>query len=183
MIRRSHENKSPKELENINLRRKEAWTKYNNANKESHREYYIRNSERIKARIGAKSKTPEGRMKRNAYLLMKKNTDVQFRILKSLRCSMGNVVRRRAGVVSKSAKTTELLGCTIEEARDWLEMLWEPGMSWSNYGRKGWHIDHVEPCSSFDLSDPSQQRKCFHFSNLSPLWWYDNLSKHSKVYC
>jgi hypothetical protein len=53
-------------------------------------------------------------------------------------------------------------------------------MSWNNYGIKGWHIDHIKPCSSFDLSDLEQQKKCFHYTNLQPLWWYDNLIKSDK---
>ena len=47
-------------------------------------------------------------------------------------------------------------------------------------GFRGWHIDHIKPCASFDLTDPKQQQQCFHYSNLQPLWWYDNLSKGDK---
>jgi len=50
-------------------------------------------------------------------------------------------------------------------------------MSWDNYGYRGWHIDHIRPCASFDLTDPEQQRECFHYTNLQPLWWQDNLRK------
>ena len=49
------------------------------------------------------------------------------------------------------------------------------GMSWGNMGE--WHIDHIRPCASFDLSDPEQQRECFHYTNLQPLWAEDNLAK------
>jgi hypothetical protein len=52
-------------------------------------------------------------------------------------------------------------------------------MSWKNYGK--WHIDHIRPCSSFDLSDPQQQRTCFNYSNLQPLWAKDNLNKSNKL--
>jgi hypothetical protein len=48
-------------------------------------------------------------------------------------------------------------------------------MSWDNWSLKGWHIDHIRPISSFDLSDPAQQKECFHYSNLQPLWAIDNL--------
>ena len=51
-------------------------------------------------------------------------------------------------------------------------------MSWDNYGIHGWHIDHIRPCASFDLTDPEQQRQCFHYPNLQPLWAFDNLSKN-----
>jgi hypothetical protein len=53
-------------------------------------------------------------------------------------------------------------------------------MSWDNYGFRGWHIDHKKPCALFDLSLPEQQRECFHFSNLQPLWAADNLAKGVK---
>lgn len=51
-------------------------------------------------------------------------------------------------------------------------------MSWSNYGK--WHIDHIIPCAAFDLSDEFEQRACFHYSNLQPLWAYDNIGKSDK---
>ena len=51
-------------------------------------------------------------------------------------------------------------------------------MSWDNYGK--WHIDHVRPCSSFDLTDAKQQEECFHYTNLQPLWAAENLQKGSK---
>jgi len=61
-------------------------------------------------------------------------------------------------------------------------------MSWDNYGTgyngKGmeqWHIDHIIPCASFDLSKPSEQKKCFHYTNLQPLWAKDNLRKKDKL--
>jgi hypothetical protein len=43
-----------------------------------------------------------------------------------------------------------------------------------------WHIDHIVPCESFDLTDPAQQGQCFHFSNLQPLWARENLRKGTK---
>jgi hypothetical protein len=50
-------------------------------------------------------------------------------------------------------------------------------MSWDNYGIKGWHIDHIIPCAAFDLTDPEQQKICFHYTNLRPLYWADNISR------
>ena len=58
--------------------------------------------------------------------------------------------------------------------------MFHPGMSWDNYG-SAWHIDHIRPCSSFDFSDPEQQKKCFHFSNLQPLWDEINTVKSNRI--
>lgn len=78
----------------------------------------------------------------------------------------------------KAAPTLKLLGCTIAEFRAHLEKQFQSGMSWENYGRKGWHIDHKKPCAKFDLTNPAQQRECFHYTNLQPLWATDNLKKN-----
>jgi hypothetical protein len=103
-------------------------------------------------------------------------SDSDFRLLKILRSRMSKAVTRG----DKSMSSIGLTGCSIEQLREWLEAQFEPEMSWSNHGVRGWHIDHIKPCVKFDLSDPVQQRECFHFSNLQPLWWEDNKSKYDK---
>ena len=51
-------------------------------------------------------------------------------------------------------------------------------MTWKNHGI--WHVDHIRPCASFDLTKDEEQRECFHYKNLQPLWGPDNLAKGSK---
>ena len=75
----------------------------------------------------------------------------------------------------KSAPTMELIGCSIDELKHHLESKFTEGMSWDNYGE--WHVDHIKPCVLFDLSDPKQQRLCFNYKNLRPLWAIENLKK------
>lgn len=82
---------------------------------------------------------------------------------------------------NKSKPTLQLLGCSISHFKKHLESQFTEGMTFENHGPKGWHIDHIIPVSSFNLSDPDQQKKCFHFSNLQPLWYEDNLKKGSKL--
>jgi hypothetical protein len=102
-----------------------------------------------------------------------------------LRINIGGRINQAVRYVwgHKSARTLELIGCTIPELRTHLERQFTPGMSWDNYGYGDdkWHIDHIRPCASFDLTDPAQQRACFHFSNLQPLWQPDNFRKNKRA--
>lgn len=78
---------------------------------------------------------------------------------------------------NKTQSTNDLIGCTGLDACNHIENLFTEGMSWENYGE--WHIDHIRPCASFNLQDPEEQKKCFHYTNLQPLWGKDNDSKNS----
>jgi hypothetical protein len=81
-------------------------------------------------------------------------------------------------VTKKHGNTMELTGCTTEELIKHLSSKFTEGMTLDNYGY--WHIDHIKPCDSFNLEDPEEQLKCFHWTNLQPLWAIDNLRKGSK---
>ena len=80
-----------------------------------------------------------------------------------------------------SASTLELLGCSIEEFKSHLESQFKDGMSWDNRGYYGWHIDHIIPCASFDLSNPAHQRACFNWRNLQPMWRLENQTKSNET--
>ena len=71
----------------------------------------------------------------------------------------------------------KLIGCSIESLKNYLEKQFKKDMTWHNHGLYGWHIDHIRPCISFDLIKKSEQKKCFHYTNLQPLWAKENLSK------
>ena len=81
---------------------------------------------------------------------------------------------------SKTKTTQALLGCNWDQLRAHLESLFLPGMTWENYGRFGWHIDHIITLSAFDLSDGVQLKKASNYMNLQPLWREDNLAKSNK---
>jgi hypothetical protein len=78
----------------------------------------------------------------------------------------------------RSGTLAELTGDDGTQLVKHIESLFVDGMSWEN--RSEWHIDHIRPCASFDLTDPAQQRECFHYTNLQPLWAEDNLRKSDK---
>ena len=104
---------------------------------------------------------------------------------KNLLKRLESQIRSRTAVaikgMSKLGKYEQYIGCSTEDLKQHLEMLFKSGMTWNNWGRGGWHIDHILPVSSFDLADPVQFFKAFHFSNLQPLWETDNLSKGAKI--
>ena len=77
----------------------------------------------------------------------------------------------------KAAKTAELIDAEIADLKAYLSSNWEEGMSWDNYGRDGWHVDHIRTCASFDLTDKEQQLVCFNWRNLRPMWAAENISK------
>jgi len=79
---------------------------------------------------------------------------------------------------SRTYSTIKLIGCSINKLKQYLEKQFRPGMSWSNYGK--WHVDHIKPCASFNLSSPEEQKLCFHYTNLQPLWAKDNIAKGCK---
>lgn len=97
---------------------------------------------------------------------------------------MASTLRRRLNKLVKSEGRSqgcgELLGCSFQQFADHIAGMFAHGMSWENYGRR-WHIDHVIPCSAFDLTREAHVRQCFHFTNLRPLWARDNLRKGAKL--
>ena len=115
--------------------------------------------------------------KRRIYERNKRKTDPNYKLTQNLRTR----VRETLNGKSKSKNTLKLLGCSVDFFKKHLENQFQPGMSWENYGFDGWHMDHIVPCASFDLSDPEQQQKCFHYTNLQPLWAKDNMSKNAKL--
>ncbi len=116
--------------------------------------------------------------KTTEYQRKKRLSDPSYRIIGILRVRLRLALKANNAV--KSSKTLDIIGCTAIELKEYIKKQFTEGMSWDNYGVHGWHIDHIRPCSSFDLNDPEQQKVCFHFSNLQPLWANDNLTKSSK---
>lgn len=103
-------------------------------------------------------------------------TDPQFKIIHTLRQRIRDALRR----IKIKGKSIALLGCTIDEFKAHIESKFRDEMSWENHGNHGWHIDHIRPCSSFNLASLEAQQICFHYSNMQPLWAHENLKKSWK---
>ncbi len=124
--------------------------------------YRIKHKERIKAQ-------EQDRLK----------NDPAYAFTRLLRSRIGKAVK--AQYTNKAVKTMDLIGCTVKKLLAHLESQFLPGMTWENYGRKGWHIDHIIPCATFDLSRQDHQRKCFHYTNLRPAWYHHNVGRGSRI--
>ena len=110
------------------------------------------------------------------YNLKKYKTDINYNLKGRLRTRLSIALRGN----TKSKKTIELLGVPhMDFFKTWIECKFKEGMTWEN--RSLWHIDHIIPCSSFDLTKPEEQAKCFHYTNLQPLWASENLSKGNRI--
>lgn len=135
------------------------------------REYAGKNKARIKE--ASRRRQPRfNKLRREKY---RNNPSYRLRSIVGSRIS--NLVSQRRA--DKAGRTMVLIGCDIEFLRGYLQARFLKGMSWENYGE--WHIDHRIPCAKFDLREPEQQRQCFHYSNLRPMWGPDNLAKGGKM--
>lgn len=81
----------------------------------------------------------------------------------------------------KKPSAPDLLGCNFPRLKRHLESQFTEGMSWDNYGKFGWHIDHIIPCAWFDLRKKSERFKCFNYHNLRPLWSKENWQKGNRL--
>ncbi len=102
------------------------------------------------------------------------NSDPEFRLSSNLRTRLNKAIKSNA----KTGSAVSDLGCTIKYLKSYLESMFKIGMTWDNYGK--WHIDHIKPLISFDLTNPLELKKACHYTNLQPLWATDNLVKGSK---
>lgn len=124
--------------------------------------------------------TKEGHWKKRMEALRKrKANDPAIRLKLSLRARIIDVIKKQGGY--KSEKTLDLLGCTHEEFQNYIASKFTEGMSWNNYGRHGWVLDHIIPCSYFNLKNAEDQKLCFHHTNYQPLWFIDNALKGDKL--
>ena len=101
------------------------------------------------------------------YRKARLKNDPIFKMICNIRTRLWNALNYQGA--SKDITTKELFGADQEFVWKHLESQFKEGMTRDNHGFRGWHIDHIKPVSSFDLSDPEEQKKCNNYTNLQPL--------------
>jgi hypothetical protein len=161
---------------------KEKLINYKNNNKHVSQEYYILNKEKrikyakeyyeenkdkinIRNREYSKKHYNKNADKYKQYNLEKYNSNIQTKLSLSLRCRLNNSLKH--GLKIESALI--LLGCSIDNLKKHIEQQFKSEMTWENHGEI-WEIDHIMPCALFDLTNIEQQKQCFHYTNLQPLF-------------
>ena len=139
--------------------------------------YKLKNKEVLKKKN--KEYRDKNKEKRNKYNREYLKENSQASTLCKLRSKLATILSLKT--FEKQNEFKELIGCSSNQLKNYIESLFLEGMDWDNHGRFGWHIDHIKPCILFDLTDPVQQKECFHYTNLQPLWCYNNYSKGGRT--
>ena len=163
-------------LDEILLQKKEYQDQHCDEISKKKKERYDLNID--KNRADAREYAKQHREERNSYKKERYSQNPDFRISMNLRVRLNNALCSQNA--TKTSSAVRDLGCTIPELKVYLEGLFQPGMTWENHGVHGWHIDHIRPMSSFDLTDPEQQKVACHYTNLQPLWAEENLLKGAR---
>lgn len=139
------------------------------------RQYKLLNKDKVKEsnRLSYQKNKEKTRKRKREYVRNRRSIDLEFRLKENLRTRLSKALTRN----QKTGSSVADLGCSIEELKTHIESKFAPGMTWENYGIKGWHIDHIKPLAKFDLKDEVQLKEACHYTNLQPLWWQDNLEK------
>jgi len=173
--------------DHLNINCRECSIAHNKSYRENNKEVFKKANKESRKRNPEKHAQYEANWKRNnkeknqksinECIKRRKKIDPSYRLRTYLRGRLWNTLSRNS--IAKSSKTMTLLGCSIQEFRQHLESQFTEEMSWENYGRVGWHIDHIRPCASFNLAEPEEQKICFHHKNMQPMWASENIKKSS----
>lgn len=143
-------------------------------NKDKRKTYQKANKDKIKAY--KKDYNQANKDKRRVHHNNLYKTDIQYKLIHNLRSRLRSAINNN----QKIGSAVKDLGCTIPELKTYLESKFQSGMTWDNWALDGWHIDHIKPLASFDLTDRNQLLEACHYTNLQPLWATDNLIKSDK---
>lgn len=113
----------------------------------------------------------------NRYHRVKRKTDPIFNLKVMVRNRLKMFLKTKK--ITKRNKTFDLIGCTPEELKTHIEKQFKPGMSWDNWGRNTWHIDHAVPFGAANTMEDIEM--LCHYSNLQPMWAKENIKKRDKL--
>jgi hypothetical protein len=153
-----------------------SWEEVNKEKRKKYKKLY-RDSNKNQTTEWIKNWRINNKDKIRVYRNIKRETNIQYKLSDNLRGRLRKAIKGN----QKSGSAVKDLGCTIDELKTYLESKFLNGMTWDNYGLRGWHIDHIKPLSSFDLSDRKQMLEACHYTNLQPLWAKDNLVKSDNI--
>ena len=147
--------------------------------KNKQKNYLLLNKDKIKVKKKAYHQDNKDKLKiaKKNYHNNRLKTDIQYKLSCNLRIRLHHAINRN----QKIGSAIKDLGCTIEQLKQYLESKFQAGMTWDNWTLDGWHIDHIKPLASFDLTDRKQLLEACHYTNLQPLWAKDNLTKNDKI--
>lgn len=144
---------------------------------ETCRRYRARHPER--RRKSAREWARRNREKQQERWRHKYKTDIIFNIKTKIRRRIYMALSKAKKGARKADRTIKLLGCSFAEFKTYIEKLLLPGMKWEDVMTSKVHLDHIIPCSAFDLTKEEEQRKCFHFTNLQPLWATSDIAEEN----
>jgi hypothetical protein len=136
-------------------------------------EKYFANHEENKQK--AKQKRIVSRELRNNRHKERYITDIQYKLASIIRVRIYRAVKDSN--TKRNESVEELIGCKLDVLKRYIENQFDCIMNWDNHSVYGWHIDHIKPINTFDLTDIEQQKICFHYTNLRPLWCTANLMR------
>jgi hypothetical protein len=156
--------------------RKANWARFLKKQQDTRRKRYANNPEFRKTERDRYKKWMEngGKEYHKNYVKTRRVWDVSYKLSGNMRGRIRAALRGKY----KASSMVNLVGCSMENLKTYLQSKFIEGMTWENYGK--WHVDHIIPCSSFDMTNEQHQKQCFHYTNLQPLWALDNWSKGNK---
>ena len=154
--------------EGVSLLRKQSQQKYRATEKciqlrKAHDELYRFTEKRVAYKKDYDKKYIANRMK----------NDFLFKLACKVR-KLINIGLKKQGFTKKS-KSAEIVGCDYAYLQSYLEAMFQPEMSWDNFGE--WHLDHIDPISN--ASDLEGFITRTHYTNLQPMWGKYNLIKNN----
>jgi hypothetical protein len=105
--------------------------------------------------------------------------DSSYQLKYMIRSNLRSYLRKNINS-TKQNKTMNYIGCSLEFLKKWFEFNFDENMSFDNRGSY-WHIDHIIPCSSFDLTNQEEIYKCYNWTNLRPLEKNENILKSNHI--